>query len=177
MKQLFSLPFAIACLLAVPGGALANDYVTGSHATANVTINDAFNWVLITKATVSILPVLDNGDHGCTVTASADVLWTGGSTNEVENRYRFVVIRNNTNPVTGLGTERTLAMVNHADLNDPNYHAISTTGVSGGLTNNNGVNGSGEHTFYFLGRKVSASDPNVTVTDASLAVMCVDDTL
>jgi hypothetical protein len=87
-----------------------------------------------------------------------------------------VVIRNNTNPVTGLGTERTLAVVDHPDLNDPNYYAISTTGVSGGLTNNNGVSGTGEHTFYFLGRKVSASDPNVTVTDASLSVMCVDDT-
>jgi hypothetical protein len=93
MKRFFSLSLALASLLAIPGGALANDYVTGSHATANVTINDAFNWVLITKATVGILPVFDNGAHGCTVTASADVLWTGGGTGEVENSWSSATTR------------------------------------------------------------------------------------
>src|SRR3989442_1759214 len=111
MKRLFSLTLALASLLAIPGAALANNYVASSQSTSNVVIDDAFNWVVIRSATVNILPFFDPGSHGCVVNASADVYWTGGGPAEAENRYRFVVIRNNSNPVTGLSTERTLSMV------------------------------------------------------------------
>jgi hypothetical protein len=174
MNRLFSLSIAIASLLAVPSGALANNHVASSQSTSNVVINDAFNWVVIRSATVNLLAFFDPGSHGCVASASADVYWSGGGAAETENRYRFVVIRNNTNPVTGLSTERTLSMVDHAGVNDPNYYPVSTTGASGGLTSDNGAGGTGAHTFYLLGRKVAPEDPNVTVADASLSVICVD---
>ena len=88
------------------------------------------------------------------------------------NAPDHVVVRNNTNPVTGTGTERVLSMVDHADLNDPNYYPVSTTGVFTGLTNDNGTNGGGAHTFYLLGRKAAVADPNVSA-QASLSVTCV----
>ena len=169
MKRLFSVTLAIA--LAVPSGVLANDYMTGTHSTSNVVVDDAFNWVVIRSATVTILPFFDTGSHGCVVNASADVNWGGGGPAGAENRYRFVVVRNNTNPVTGTGTERILSMVDQADVNDPNYYPVSTTGVFTGLTNDNGAGGGGAHTFYLLGRKVAAADPNVN-TQASLSVIC-----
>lgn len=123
---------------------------------------------------MNILPFFDPGSHGCVVNASADVYWTGGGPTEAENQYRFVVIRNNTNPVTGLGTERILSMVDHAGLNDPNSYPVSTTGVYGGVTSINGTGSPNAHTFYLLGRKVASEHPNVTVVDASLSVLCVD---
>ena len=77
MKRLFSVTLAIA--LALPSGVLANDYVTGTHSTAWVEIDDAANWVVIRSATVNILPFFDTGSHGCVVNASANVYWLGGA--------------------------------------------------------------------------------------------------
>jgi hypothetical protein len=177
MKSLLSLSLAIASLLAVPGGALASDHATGTRSTVNVPIDDASNWVVITKATVSFpnqWPTFDTATHGCVVNASADVSWPGGSAADVENRYRFVLSLNNYNPTIDSGTERTLATVDHAGVNDPSYYPISTTLASTGLTKDNGLNGGGQHTFYFLGRKVLASDPPVTAVDYSISLICVD---
>jgi hypothetical protein len=173
MNRLFSWSLAVASLFAIPSGVLANNYVANSQGTVNVVIDDAFNWVVLRSVTVNILPFFDPGSHGCTVNASADVYWTGGSLAEAENRYRFAIVRNNTNPVTGGATERTLAMVDHAGSNDPNYYPISVTAGSGGLTSDNGAGGGGAHTFYLLGRKAAPEDPNVTVGDSSLSAMCV----
>ncbi len=125
--------------LALPSGVLANDYVTGTHSTASVTIDGPDNWIVIRSVTVTILPFFDTGSHGCVVNASANVKWLGGGPVETENRYRFVLARNNPNPLTGTGTERILSMVDHADVNDPNYYPVSTTGVYTGLTNDNGA--------------------------------------
>ena len=167
MKRLFSVTLAIA--LALPSGVLANDYVTGANSGA-VEVGDPNNWTVIKSVTVTILPFFDTGSHGCAVNASANVKWLGGG--ETENRYRFVLARNNPNPLTGTGTERILSMVDHAGVNDPNYYPVSTTGVYTGLTNDNGLNGGGAHTFYLLGRKVADEDPSVTA-QASISVVCV----
>jgi hypothetical protein len=63
-------------------------------------------------------------------------------------------------------------MVNTSGEN-PNYYPVSTTRAYEGLTSSDGVNGTAEHTFYLLGRKVASTDPDVTVTDASTSVVCV----
>jgi hypothetical protein len=174
MKPFIALSLTIASLLAVPGGVLASDHATGAQSTVNVDINNAANWVVIAKATVSIIPVFDAATHGCVVNASADVYWTGGGVAGVENRYRFTVSRNNTNPLTGLATERTLSTVDQPGVDNPNYYPVSTTGAFLGLTGDNGLNGGGQHTFYLLGRKALVTDPNVIVGDSSLSVVCVD---
>ena len=92
----------------------------------------------------------------------------------VENQYRFVLTRNNTNPATDTGSERMVELVNNRGINDPNSKPVSTTLHFTGLRNNNGVDGTGKHTFYFLGRKVEPLDRTSDVLDASLSVICVD---
>ena len=91
----------------------------------------------------------------------------------LENQYRFVLTRNNSNPVTNTGSERILELINNSGVNDPNSKPVATTQHFTGLTNTNGTNGTGSHTFYFLGRKVEAADATAPVLDASLSVICV----
>ena len=80
-----------------------------------------------------------------------------------------------TNPVTNAGSERLLELVDNAGVvNDPDYAPVATTQHFTGLTNDNGTNGTGSHTFYFLGRKVEAADSNTSAVDASLSVVCLD---
>jgi hypothetical protein len=64
--------------------------------------------------------------------------------------------------------------VNNATVNDPNSEPVATTLHFTNLTNDNGLNGTGAHTFYFLGRKIEAGDADASVEDASLSVMCLD---
>jgi len=173
MKRIvFSLCVPIASLLVFSGSVLANSFVVGSSSTANVELNSADNWIVIRSATVTI-PGSDAGAHGCVATASADVRNLGGG-GGIENQYRFVLTRNNTNPFTNTGSERLVDVVDNDGLNDPDYASVATTQHFTGLTNDNGANGTGAHTFYFLGRKVAAADVDTPVEDASLSVICLD---
>jgi hypothetical protein len=170
-RPILSATTAIACLAALSAVASANNFVTGSSSSGDVTLNDANNWEIIRSATVNI-PAGDLSSHGCVATASADM--NHGGPEGVESQYRFVLSRNNTNPTTNGGSERIVELVNNASVNDPNSKPVATTQHFTGVTNDNGLNGTGTHTFYFLGRKVEAGDSDSTVEDASLSVICVD---
>lgn len=149
---------------------LGNQFVTGQTGNGNVTLNSAVNWITLRSATVTI-PAGDTKVHGCTVVASADMDFNGPA--GVENQYLFVLSRNNSNPVTNTGSERMLELVDNSTVNDPDVKPVSTTDFYTNVRNNNGVNGTGSHTFYFLGRKVEAGDTNADVLDASLSVSCI----
>ncbi|TPW16957.1 MAG: hypothetical protein FD130_843 [Halothiobacillaceae bacterium] len=138
-----------AAVLLSPGHVLANQFVTGSSSNVNVTLNSSANWVTIRSVTVTI-PAADALTHGCVATASADMAYGGPS--GVENQYWFVLSRNNANPLTNTGSERMLELVDNKT---------------------NGANGGGSHTFYFLGRKVTAGTATADVLDASLSVSCI----
>jgi hypothetical protein len=172
MKRfVFSVCVPIALLLVFSASVLANNFVVGSSSNVNVVVPSSDNWTVIRSATVNI-PLADGAAHGCVATASADVYNPGPA--GVENQYRFVLTRNNTNPVTNAGSERLLELVDNEGVNDPDYAAVATTQHFTGLTNDTGPNGTGSHTFYFLGRKVAAADTDTSVVDASLSVMCLD---
>ena len=170
-RGLLRVSVIVVCLLVLPGAVLANNFVVGSSSNGNVTLDSANNWIVVRSATVNI-PGGDGAVHGCVATASAD-MESGGAVG-VENQYRFVLSRNNTNPTTNGGSERLLELVDNDGADHPDFKPVSTTVTSTGLTNDNGANGTGAHTFYFLGRKVEAGDANADVLDASLSVMCVD---
>jgi hypothetical protein len=170
-RGVFAVSVPIAWLVVFSGPVLANNFVVGHGNNINVTLNSADSWIVIRSATV-IIPADDAARHGCVATASADMKQAGAV--GVENQYRFVLTRNNTDPATDSGSERTLELVDNDGVNDPNSKPVSTTQNFTGLTNNNGVDGTGTHTFYFLGRKVQAVDANADVLDASLSVICVD---
>jgi hypothetical protein len=170
-RRVFAVTATFAGLLAFSGSLSASNYVVGQSSNANVTLDDANNWVVIRSATVTIAGG-DNSAHGCIAVASADMDHAGAQ--GLVSQYRFVLSRNNTNPVTNGGSERILELVNNDSVNDPDSEPVSTTLRFTSLTNDNGLNGSGAHTFYLLGRKVEAEDANADVLDASLSVMCVD---
>ncbi len=159
-----------AAVLLSPGHVLANQFVTGSSSNVNVTLNSSANWVTIRSVTVTI-PAADALTHGCVATASADMAYGGPS--GVENQYWFVLSRNNANPLTNTGSERMLELVDNTTVNDPDSKPVSTTQHFTGLTKTNGANGGGSHTFYFLGRKVTAGTATADVLDASLSVSCI----
>jgi hypothetical protein len=167
----FYMPVAIASLLIFSDQVLANNFIVGHSSNGNVTLNSAANWTIIRTATV-IIPAADAATHGCVATASADMDHNGAA--GVENQYLFVLARNDSNPLTNTGSERLLELVDNNDVNDPDSKPVSTTQHFTGLTRTNGVNGTGTHNFYFLGRKVEAGDSNADVLDASLSVICVN---
>jgi hypothetical protein len=76
----------------------ANELVTGSSSNLDVSLSSSANWTTIRSATVVIN---HSAVHGCVVTASADKAHAGAE--GLENQYRFVLTRNNSNPVTNTG--------------------------------------------------------------------------
>jgi hypothetical protein len=163
-RVLFSLSVALAGFLFFAGSVLANDFVAWHSSNTNVTIDDDDDWVPIRSVTVNI-PGGDGAAHGCVANASADVENPGPA--GVENQYRFVVTRNNTNPATNSSSERIVEVVDNDGVDDPDSKSVSTMMAFTGLTNDNGASGSGAHTFYFLGRKVNPAD-------SDFSVICVD---
>ena len=105
-------------------------------------------------------------------TASGDMDHPGGAAG-VENQYLFVLTRNDANPFLNTGSERLLELVDNANINDPDSKPVSTTQHFTNLTRANGVNGTGQHVFRFLGRKANAGTLTGDVLDASLSVICV----
>jgi hypothetical protein len=149
---------------------MAGNFVVGQSSASDASLNSATEWTIIRRATLTI-PQSDTARHGCVVTASADVTNPGPPVGE--NQYFFVIDRNTTNPPKNTGSERTLALVDYADVDDPDSQPVSTTQHFNGLTRSNGEDGTGRHTFYFLGIKGLAGNTNTTVLDASLSVICV----
>jgi hypothetical protein len=92
-------------------------------------------------------------------TASADVQNLGPAGRE--NQYRFVLSRNDASPPADTSGERMVELVdNPGSIDDPDSKPIATTQTFNGVTRTSGVNGTGAHTFYFLGRKVEEGDSN-----------------
>ena len=169
LTSILSLALGVATLSA-PVDVLANNFVKGHISNGNVTLNSHNNWTTIRHVTVDI-PASDTAVHGCVATASADMDRSGDVGQKTE--YRFALSRNDANIQTNTGSERILQLVKNDSIKDPDSKPVSTTRHFTGLTRNNGLNGDGTHTFYFLGRKVGAGDPNSDVLDASLSVICV----
>jgi hypothetical protein len=170
-RNVFSLSVTAAVLLFGTGVALANNIVVGDFSNADVTIASANNWV--TLRTVDVVIPAGDGAHACVATASADVAANSPDL-DVENKYRFVLSRNDNNPFTNTGSERTVELVDNNGVNDPDTKPVATTRHFAGIRDDNGVAGTATHTFYFLGRMFDSSMADGRVEDASLSVICVD---
>jgi hypothetical protein len=167
MKTLAAATLSALALIA-PAQAFANNYAAGSSSNGNATLSDHILWTTIRSVTVTITDV---GSHGCVANASADVDVSGAF--DVESEYLFVLTRNTTTPVVDSGSERKLELVDNSSGFDPASAPVSTTLHFTGLTSTNGTAGTGQHTFYFLGKKDDTQDVTTDVLDASLSVMCV----
>ena len=163
------LPAAALGLLTLSAQVQAHNVVAGQSSNADVVVTSNNNWTIIRSVTVTI-PATDLLSHSCVAVASADVASPGPA--GVENQYRFALSRNDANPATNTGSERTLELMDNSTVNDPDRKPVATNQHYTGLTRTNGTNGTGSHTFYFLGRKYEAADTNVTVETAGISVIC-----
>jgi hypothetical protein len=170
-RNVFSLSVATALVLFGTGVALADNIVVGELSNIDLDILSADNWETVRSVDV-VIPAGD-GAHACVATASADIAATSPVVN-VENKYRFVLTRNDNNPFTNNGSERTAELVDNDGVNDPDTVLVATTRHFLGVRDDNGVNGTGTHTFRLLGRKVDQSMADGRVEDASVSVICVD---
>jgi hypothetical protein len=171
MRNVFFLSAVAAGLVAMSGSALANNYVGGSSFNANCSLTSDSNWTTCRTVTINIT---DAGSHGCVVTSSADVSFPfGGMGLEgTEHIYRIVVTRNDSNPATNAGGEREVHLIDNPEVNDINSAPVATTSHFTGLTNDNGISGTGQHTFRLLGRRGGATSDPTDVLDAALSVIC-----
>ena len=170
-RNVFSLPIAAAVVMFGTGAALADNHVAGVATNPDVVIDDASNWTILREVNI-VIPAGD-GSHDCVATASTDVTILNGQVDE-ENQYLFVLTRNDDNPNTNGGSERTLALIDNTGVDDPNTKPVATTRPFFNVRDDNGLNGGGTHTFYFLGRKGSSSTADGTSEDVSFSVMCVE---
>ncbi|NML14693.1 hypothetical protein [Azohydromonas caseinilytica] len=162
---------AIACLAALPGVALAGNFATGTSGSSDRLVTDNSNWTTLRTVSIAISSS-DTAVHGCVVNASADVSFEVADEG-VRNRYIFTVTRNDINPLTDSGFERTLFFVDNPNVRDTGIKPVATTGQFTGLTRSNGLNGTGTHTFRLLGRRLTAEPSTIAVTDSSLTVVCL----
>jgi hypothetical protein len=170
-RSVFSLSVAAAVVVFGTGAALAHNTVAGVATNADVVIDDAANWTILREVNV-VIPAGD-GSHDCVATASTDLTLLNGDVDE-ESQYLFVLTRNDNNPTTNTGSERTLALIDNTGVNDPNIKPVATTRPFFNIRSDNGLGGNGTHTFYFLGRKVSSLTADGTSEDVSFSVVCVE---
>lgn len=100
-------------------------------------------------------------EHYCVVLASANVVnpATGGNTGY---RYDFTVGVNGT--YSGWA-RMVLEMSDNPSHDDPNYVPVTTQRMFG-------PHSAAGHTFTFVARKQAASNPNMTIDNASMTVIC-----
>lgn len=103
-----------------------------------------------------------NHNHYCTVIASANVKNPGNGTGHI---YEFGV-GYDANSATGLvNSNMFLEMSDNAGVDDPSWLPVTTNRVFSSLT-------PATHTIRFQARKQVAGDPNFTIDNATMTVLC-----
>jgi hypothetical protein len=138
---------------------LADDDACGNQTNVNNTITTDASWDILTSCTVTLTA---GHTHRCIATACADAALPVGSTN---NDYRFVVSTAAGGPGLDTAWERNIQLNDNAGVNDAGLPVCTVRHV---------IVGSGNVTFFWLARKLAATDANMTVTDSSLGVVCTD---
>lgn len=132
--------------------------IAGTGRDADVVINSTG------YQTVLSIPVSfagQNHEHYCVVLASANVVnpATGGHTGY---RYDFSV---GVDGSTSEWARMVLEMSDNASHDDPNYVPVTTQRMFG-------PHSAAAHTFRFAVRKQAAGNPNMTIDNASMTVIC-----
>jgi hypothetical protein len=128
--------------------------VDNTSRTVDLVISSAANQV-VSSATMA----LGDKNHGCNVTATAEVERTVDTTGV----YIFSIGRGGTTSTTS--SERRMEFISSADADVIWANAATSQGYD---------NLSGSQTFNFLARKSSAGTANTTVTNATIHVICAN---
>jgi hypothetical protein len=155
---------AVAILLAAAGMALAQDrqpLVIGGDGNST-TVNDLISSTTPDELLAQIVVLPAATPHSCHVFASAGALRAGGTA--ADGAY-FFGLRDG-----GLSTDLPSPISQRAIMfPSALFMAVSTNQTFTNLT--------GTHTFRFSARKQFSSDLDMTVTESSMSVICVQKTL
>jgi hypothetical protein len=156
--------------------ASARSYVAGrsmNGADTTRVINDHNDWVVVLAEHVT-LELTDTAEHGCVVTASADVHSPFDFTEDALDSYLFTLSRNVRNPPSPIsvanqtGFEREVSFAGTDTSFDAEQKTVSVNRHFLNVTNER------VQTFYLLARKSEVTDANAQIVRAAISVVCVN---
>lgn len=139
--------------------------VEGSQTNANRTVNSSTVWTVLSSSAINI-PA--GTPWHCVAVGSADVI--NAADGIIGKQYRFTLTIDSTNPATNGACERTLDIADNNSVADGQVKNISSNCTFKSIA-------PGVHTIYWLSKKVNNLDPDATVDDNSLSVVCSDNVL
>jgi hypothetical protein len=140
----------------------AHDVVLRSSGTADVVCDSAASWETVRYV---LLPAFPH-PHGCAITAYADLDNPGGD--GADQLYHITISLDDPSPSLGAAGEVTVEPRDQPSVDDPNVWPVATTlGVS--------AEAGAPHRFYLLCRKNAAGNPDLTIRDSGLAVVCLQE--
>jgi hypothetical protein len=151
-----------ATLTLVSMPAAADLAVGGDETNVDRVIPSAAVWTILTAEPFQTMA----NDTHCIATGSADALNPNMAD---DSRYRFVLSVDNQNPAINAACERTVEFDTHG-TDAQHVEEVSSTCTFRHL-------GAGNHTIYWLARKVGAATPNLTVDDNSMTFVCMNNLL
>jgi hypothetical protein len=136
-------------------GAWADNGLGGDETTTDRVVNSNAVWTVLVAEPFSLA-----GDNtSCIATGSADAV---NPNNGANRQYRFALSIDNANPALDGPFERTVEF----DANVTGKEEVSSTATFRLLQ-------AGNHTIYWLARKVGAA-PNMIVSDNSMTFVCMN---
>lgn len=148
-----------ASLAATSLPAAADRGVGGDETNADRVVPSANAWTILTAEPFQTM----NDITHCVATGSADAQNPNMGNS---NLYRFTLSIDTINPAVDGACERTVAF----DGGITRIEEVSSTCAFRNLS-------TGNHTIYWLARKVAAGAPNLTVTDNSMTFVCLNNLL
>ena len=159
-KYAIVLGATMAVLVSFSGIATAHDLTLGSEGTSSFTCDASADWDTVRSVVLSSSPHA----HNCVINASADLDNPGGDT--ADQQYHITVSMDSVNPLLDNSAARTVELRDQSGVNDPNVWPVSTTSRVVASANTS-------HTFRLQCRKNSGANPNLTIFDSGLTVICL----
>lgn len=154
------LGVTVATMMNFTAIATAHDLTFGSEGTSNFTCDASADWDTVRSVVLASSPHA----HTCVINASADLDNPGGDT--ADQQYHITVSMDSVNPLLDNSAARTVELRDQSGVNDPNVWPVSTTSRVVASANTS-------HTFRLQCRKNSSTNPNLTIFDSGLTVVCL----
>ena len=145
----------------LPAMASAHDFTAGSSTIVDFVCTNPLAWQAINSVNIVSSP----HRHGYVITASADLFNPSGSA-AIDQFYHITLSVDAVNPPLDNASARTVELEDNAGVNDQSIVPVSTN-----VFVNIGANSN--HVVRFQCRKSSASQPNLTILDNSLTIVCI----
>jgi len=149
---------ACALLALCASGARSDEGSGGNETKTDRVVNSNAAWTVLVSKSFS----LASDDDSCVVIGSAEAI---NPNNGNDRQYRFSLAIDNSNP----GVDNAFERLVEFDANTVGREEVTSTATFRLLQ-------SGNHTIYWLARKISGA-PNLTVSDNSMSLVCASSLL